>query len=97
MCETVPLASIRERLRDLNTKGYYLLVALSFLYGRTSGNLRALKFALCLTAFVAVLPIQDFADKRWLLEVIRWFKIIGLTVALFSTIYWVVFVAEGGP
>jgi hypothetical protein len=32
MKETVPLIPIRDRIRDLNTKGYYLLVALLTLF-----------------------------------------------------------------
>lgn len=44
MADTVPLLPIRERIKDLNTKAYYLLVALSFVYRTDSGS-RLLKSA----------------------------------------------------
>jgi hypothetical protein len=54
------VAKVRERLRDLDTKAYYLLVALSFLYfGKTGTHAAslALKLALTLTCIVAVIPV----------------------------------------
>jgi hypothetical protein len=43
---------IRECIKDLNTKAYYLLVALGFLYRRSPG-IDSLKWASTLTALVA--------------------------------------------
>ena len=87
MTGTVPMLGIRDRLRDLNTKAYYLLVALSFIY-RTSGTL-PLKVAITLTALVAVLPVQDrVTSERWL-DRIRLLKGIGLWAALAFTLYWI--------
>jgi hypothetical protein len=60
MSEEVPLLPVRDRLRDLNIKAYYLLVALSFIYSKANEGAHSLKAALCLTALVAVLPLQDF-------------------------------------
>lgn len=85
MTDTVP---IRERLKDLNTKAYYLLVALSFIY-RTSSGSCSLKIAFTLTALVAVLPLQDYAKSAFLLEAIRILKLIGLGAALAFAIFWV--------
>ncbi len=76
------------RLRDLNTKSYYLLVALSFLYSKTTTVTTSLKLALALTILVAVLPLQDVLKSPPQLEGIRWFKVIVLTLAFFCTIYW---------
>jgi hypothetical protein len=80
--------ALRDRLRDLNTKAYYLLVALSFVYGTSSGS-RWLRAALALTAVVAVLPLQDYIKTAPMLELVRKFKIIGLGFALFCTLWWV--------
>jgi hypothetical protein len=77
---------IRERLKDLNTKAYYLLVALSFIY-RTNQTL-SLKCAFALTALVAVLPVQDYVKSPRKLEVIRFLKVIALAVALGFTLRW---------
>jgi len=79
---------LRDRLRDLNTKAYYLLVALSFVYGTSSGS-RRLKAALTLTALVAVVPVQDYIEKVSSLEWVRRFKILGLILALACTLWWV--------
>ena len=79
--------NIRDRLRDLNTKAYYLLVALSFVY-RTSAESFALKLAFTLTAIVAVLPVQDFINSPSLLAGIRMAKVIGLTAALAAALWW---------
>ncbi len=89
MAETVPQPPIRERLRDLNTKAYYLLVALSFLYSKATNVRSSLKAAIALTALVAVLPVQDLVNSQAKLEVIRWGKIIALALALGFTIYWI--------
>jgi len=88
MTEIKPQSSIRERIRDLNAKGYYLLVALSFIY-RASAPSNLLKCALMLTAIVAVLPVVDYAKSKSLLEVIRFLKVIGLTSALAFTLIWI--------
>lgn len=58
---------IKDRLRELNTKAYYLLVALSFLYFRgTDSAAFLLKIAISLTAAAAVPPLQDFfTSERW--------------------------------
>jgi len=62
MADTVPLLPIRERIKDLNTKAYYLLVALCFVYRTDSGS-RLLKSAFTLTAIAAVLPVQDYIES----------------------------------
>lgn len=82
--------NIRERLKDLNTKAYYLLVALSFVY-RTNQSL-SLKCAFTLTALVAVLPVQDYVGSERNLEIIRDIKVAGLTLALVFTLWWLWFV-----
>src|SRR5215467_458661 len=87
MPHKVPLFPIRERIKDLNTKAYYLLVALSFIYRTNSGS-RLLKMALSLTAVVAVLPVQDYAKSARLLRVIQALKIICLALALTFTVCW---------
>ena len=88
---------IRKRLRELNTKAYYLLVALTFLYYHGNPT-RSLKAALILTALVAVLPVQDLSDLLdwlgWLksgrsLLIAKCFKAALLTAALVFTIWWV--------
>jgi hypothetical protein len=77
---------IRDPLKDINTKAYYLLVALSFVY-RTNQAL-SLKCAFTLTALVAVLPVQDYVEAPRKLEVIRVMKVIGLVFALGFTLWW---------
>ena len=61
MTEEEEIKAIRDRLTALNTKAYYLLVALSFLYykeGATAAILSCwLKTALVLTASVAAVPV----------------------------------------
>jgi hypothetical protein len=80
-------ANIKTRLSELNTKAYYLLVALSFVY-RTNPT-RSLKWAFTLTALVAVLPVQDiFKSNPLALEILRWFKFGCLTLALAFTLLW---------
>jgi hypothetical protein len=78
---------IRERLKDLNTKAYYLLVALSFVYG-TKPTL-SLKLAITLTAFVAVLPVQDCLMSARALNIARWSKVVLLVFALGFALWWV--------
>lgn len=83
------LVPLRERLKDLNTKAYYLIVALSFLYGKsTTSSTLLLKSALILTALVAVLPVQDYIKSERKLEWIRGFKIFLLVLALICMILW---------
>lgn len=88
MADTAPAAPLRERVKDLNTKAYYLLVALSFLY-RTSSESRSLKWALTLVAISAVLPVLDYVKSTRLLEVIRALKVIVMTAALVLTLCWI--------
>lgn len=84
--------AIGKRLGDLNTKAYYLLVALSFLYfrGGTSGTALQLKLALTLTSLAAVLPLQDFFKGKicWLWFAL-WFKVVLLSAALLFTLWWI--------
>ena len=88
MPETVSLLPIRERIKDLNTKAYYLLVALSFVYRTDSGS-RFLKSAFTLTAIVAVLPTQDYIKSALWLEGFRALKVIFLGLALIFTVFWI--------
>ena len=77
---------IRKRIEILNTKAYYLLVALSFLF--TRGPVSAsLKLAITLTAAVAVFPVLDYAPER-VLGAIRFLKVACLVAALGFTLYW---------
>lgn len=79
---------LRERLKDLNTKAYYLLVALAFIYSKNDAGF-SLIFAITLTGLVAVLPLQDYAkaDMTWLRRILI-FKVIALTLALSCTVWW---------
>lgn len=77
--------NIEKRLSDLNTKAYYLLVALSFIY-RPNPAL-SFKLAFTLTALAAVLPLQDFFESRR--SGIRWFKVVCMILALGFTLWWV--------
>ena len=88
MAETVSGLPIRERIKDLNTKAYYLLVALSFVYRTDSGS-RLLKSAFTLTAIAAVLPIQDYIKSALWLEFFRTAKVLFLTAALIFTVFWI--------
>jgi hypothetical protein len=88
MADTVTLLPIRERIKDLNTKAYYLLVALSFVYRTDSGS-RLLKSAFTLTAIAAVLPIQDYVKSAFWLEFFRTAKVIFLTASLILTVFWI--------
>ena len=85
---TLPPIPIRERIKDLNTKAYYLLVALSFIY-RTSSGAHSLKWAFTLTAISAVLPVQDYVKSVFLLECFRTLKVVFLTAALVFTVFWI--------
>lgn len=83
---------ISSRLSALDTKAYYLLVALSFLYLKnpTGGTVAlALKAALTLTAVGAVTPLQDLSSTNWWLEMLRWLKVSCLWCALGCTLWWV--------
>ena len=88
-----PLDEVKKRLGDLNTKAYYLLVALSFLCFHRSapggGISLSLKLALTLTSIAAVLPLQDFAKKLAWLRFAQWFKVSLLFAALICTLLWI--------
>lgn len=88
MADPVPLLPVRERIKDLNTKAYYLLVALSFVYGTNSGS-RLLKCAFTLTAVSAVMPVQDYIKSASWLEFLRAVKVIFLMAALIFTVFWI--------
>jgi hypothetical protein len=83
-----PHTPIRDRLKELNTKAYYLLVGLSFLYNRSNPS-RLLKLALTLTAIVAVMPVQDWITSDRTLEFIRLWKVAFLFAALGLAISWI--------
>ena len=88
MADTASAAPLRERIKELNTKAYYLLVALSFIY-RTSSESHLLKWALTLVAISAVFPVLDYVKSTRLLEVIRGVKVIVMTAALVLTLCWI--------
>jgi len=88
MANAEPVPPIRERIRDLNTKSYYLLVALSFVY-RAGSESHLLKWALTLTAAAAVLPVLDYVKSRISLEVIRTSKVICMVLSLIFLICWI--------
>jgi hypothetical protein len=83
---------IRTRLNELNTKAYYLLVALSFVY--TANAARPLKVAFTLTALVAVFPVQDLLKSGLGLQIARWSKALLLAIALVFTVYWIWFTTK---
>jgi len=83
-----PQPPLRDRIKELNTKAYYLLVALSFIY-RASFPSYLLKWAFTLTALVAVLPVLDYVESKSFLAVIRFLKVIGLVAALVFTLVWI--------
>lgn len=92
--ETHETQDIRKRLGELNTKAYYLLVALSFLYAKNvtlSLNFPFLPLAIGLTAFVAVVPLQDYFNSEHTLNRIRWLKVALLSAAFLSTVLWLLF------
>lgn len=70
MKEIIPRTCVRKRLGDLDTKGYYLLVALSFIY-RSGSEAWLLKLAFTLTALAVVAPVQDFTESGWWLRRMR--------------------------
>jgi hypothetical protein len=88
MSEKIPQPCIRERLKDLDTKAYYLLVALSFIYARAVGT-RTIKWAFVLTLAAGIVPVQDYVHSKTLLEVIRALKILTLIAALAFTLCWI--------
>jgi hypothetical protein len=88
MTEKVLQPPIRDRLKALNTKAYYLLVALSFIYRSSSTNWK-LKLAFALTAAVAITPVQDYIDSAFWLKRIRDGKVVLLGAALICMIFWV--------
>jgi hypothetical protein len=88
MTNAESLPPIRERIRDLNTKSYYLLAALSFVY-RLGSESYLLKWALTLTALAAVLPVLDYVKSGTSLEVIRTSKVICMVLALIFLICWI--------
>jgi len=88
MRETVAQPSITERLKDLDTKAYYLLVALSFIYARAVGA-RPIKWAFILTVAVGIVPVQDYVKSRILLEVIRALKVLGLIAPSTFMLFWI--------
>lgn len=85
--DTTDTKPVRDRLTALNTKAYYLLVALSFVY-RTNPTL-SLKLAITFTALVAVLPVQDFFKSPCALNIVRWSKVVLLISALVFALWWV--------
>jgi hypothetical protein len=62
-------------------------VALSFVYSKNPT--RSLKWALTLTALVAVLPVQDWFKSELALNIIRGLKVALLTAAMIFTLVWV--------
>jgi hypothetical protein len=87
---------IRDRITALNTKAYYLLVALSFIFAlHPQHPPLSFKLALTLTAIVAVLPVQDYfySSDSWL-NFMRVLKVILLTTALVCTLWWTWFAAK---
>jgi len=89
MTDQVQPVPIRDRIKDINTKAYYLLVALSFIYGTASGARLTLRCALTLTAVVAVMPVQDYITSDRKLQSLRFAKVIGLIAALVCALVWV--------
>ena len=84
----VPLLPIRERIKDLNTKAYYLLVALSFVYRYSQGAI-TVKLAISLTVLSAILPVQDYVTSARALEWLRSAKVVFLAAALVCTLIWI--------
>lgn len=84
----VPQPCIRKRLGDLNTKGYYLLVALSFIY-RSDSATWLLKLAFTLTALAVVPPVQDLTVSAVCLRRIRNAKTALLYGALICAVFWI--------
>lgn len=88
MTEIIPRTCIRKRLGDLDTKGYYLLVALSFIY-RSGPEVWLLKLAFTLTALAVVAPVQDFTESARCLRLMLCGKTILLYGAMICTLLWI--------
>jgi hypothetical protein len=88
MTEIIPRTCIRKRLGDLDTKGYYLLVALSFIY-RSGTESWLLKLAFTLTALAVVAPVQDFTESGWWLKRMRDGKTVFLYGAMICALLWI--------
>jgi hypothetical protein len=88
MTETVSRPCIRKRLGDLDTKGYYLLVALSFIY-RSGSTAWLLKLAFTLTALAVVAPVQDLTESAWWLRRLRDGKSLFLYGAMICALLWI--------
>ena len=88
MTEIIPRIGIRKRLGDLDTKGYYLLVALSFIY-RSGPQAWLLKLAFTLTALAVVAPVQDFTESGWWLRRMRDGKTLFLYGAMICALFWI--------
>jgi len=81
-------AILRQRITELNTKAYYMLATLGFLYSRGTGS-DSLKLSISLTAISAVTPVVDFVKTTNGLEILRAFKLICITLALVFMIRWI--------
>lgn len=88
MTEKVDHVCIRGRLKELNNKAYYLLIALSLIYRSTTEGTWMLKLALTFTAIVAVLPVQDYVNSACVLQGIRFFKVAFLIASLVFMLVW---------
>jgi hypothetical protein len=88
MTDTVPQPCIRKRLGDLDTKGYYLLVALSFIY-RSGSATWLLKLAFTLTALAVIPPVQDFTESDIWLRKMQRGKTALLYGALICALLWI--------
>jgi hypothetical protein len=88
MTEIIPRTCVRKRLGDLDTKGYYLLVALSFIY-RSGPEAWLLKLAFTLTALAVVAPVQDFTESDWWLRRMRDGKTLFLYGAMICALLWI--------
>jgi len=85
------MEDLRARLETINTKAYYLLVALTFLYYKTGASAaRSLKVALILTTFFAATPVQDYVMSCSVLKFIQALKVTCLWFAFLATTWWVV-------
>ena len=86
MPEIISQPCIRKRLSDLNTKGYYLLVALSFIYRSESATWL---LAITLTALAVVPAVQDFTESSVGLKRFRDAKTVLFYGALVSARFWI--------
>lgn len=83
--------TLKTLLGNLNQKGYYLLIALSFLYHYANGGIKpALKWAIVLTACAVVLPLQGWGwngdDPVGWLRSVKYFKLVMLCAAFVFTL-----------